>query len=72
MRYIVDRFEGDIAVCEDENKQLIEIRQSDLPYKTKRGDVLVQISDVFIKDDAETLKRREGIRKKMMDLFEPS
>jgi len=31
MRVIIDRFEGDYAVCQDENKKIINIERGRLP-----------------------------------------
>jgi len=42
MRLIVDRFEGDFAVCENENKEMINVCRSELPADVKEGDVLLK------------------------------
>ena len=39
---VIDRFEGDIAVCEERNtKQKIEILKKDLPNEAKEGSILI-------------------------------
>lgn len=42
MKFIIDRFENDIAVCEDENGKIIEILKSQLPKNAETGDVIIQ------------------------------
>lgn len=58
MEVIVDRFEGDFAVCEKANGEMIDIPREKLPEKVRAGDVLV-ISDGQIQIDAEKRKERE-------------
>ena len=70
MRYIVDRFEGNIAVCEDENKNFINIPKYKLPLETKEGDCLVEKYGFFKIDVEETVSRKDRIKKKMENLFE--
>ena len=70
MRYIVDRFEGNIAVCEDENKKLIHIPKYKLPLETKEGDCLIEEDGFFRIDDLQTASRKEYLKKKMDRLFE--
>ncbi|KYC62718.1 DUF3006 domain-containing protein [Heyndrickxia coagulans] len=41
MTYIVDRIEGEFAVCEKEDRTTVDIRLSELPSAVKAGDVLV-------------------------------
>lgn len=70
MKYIIDRFENDIAVCEDETKTMIEIPIQQLPTNAKSGDILSNQFGYFEILEEETKIRREEIRKKMQKLFE--
>jgi hypothetical protein len=65
MRLIIDRFEGDFAVVELEDRSTIDIPKKLIPKGAKEGDVL----SIQINTD-ETNKRKERIKKIMNDLFE--
>lgn len=69
MRYVIDRFEGDYAVCEDENKEIINIERTKIPSEAKEGDVLVQIENEICLDIDETNRRKENIQRLMDDLW---
>ena len=69
MIVIVDRFEGDYAVCETENRQMINVDKSKLPKDTVEGSVLVISNGNIIIDYDETEKRRNKINKLMNGLW---
>lgn len=70
MKFIIDRFEGTIAVCEDEHKKMTNIPKYRLPLEVKEGDVIMEVNGMFQIDDEETNERRK-ISKQLMDkLFE--
>jgi hypothetical protein len=67
---IIDRFEGDFAVCEDENPRTVHIRRSELPQGAAEGDCIVaDPREGYILDHDETARRRARIRSKMNRLF---
>lgn len=71
-KVIIDRFEGDFAVCEDEDRKMINIEKSRLPEDAKEGTVLIIIGDKEddIKVDyAETEARKSRIKRMMDSLF---
>ncbi|KZM55868.1 MULTISPECIES: DUF3006 domain-containing protein [Aeribacillus] len=70
MKFIIDRFENDIAVCEDENGKIIEIVKSQLPKNAETGDVIIQKNNRYYVDKQETSKRRQEIEELMDELFE--
>ncbi|ASS90575.1 MAG: DUF3006 domain-containing protein [Bacillaceae bacterium] len=70
MKFIIDRFENDIAVCEDENGKIIEILKSQLPKNAETGDVIIQKNNRYYVDKQETSKRRQEIEELMDELFE--
>ncbi len=41
MKWTIDRFEGDFAVVETENRQMADIPRAALPPDVKEGDVVV-------------------------------
>ncbi|CUH93437.1 DUF3006 domain-containing protein [Herbinix luporum] len=70
-KYIVDRFEGEYAVCEKEDLTLVNILRSKLPAETKEGDCLVEKDDgSFYIDIEATMDRKQQIRRKLDSLFE--
>ncbi len=69
-KYIIDRLEEYLAVCQDEEQKQVQIPRNQLPKSLKEGDVLSENEGIFSVDLEETQARRERIRKKMMDLFQ--
>jgi len=63
MRIIVDRFEGEYAVVELENRQFLHVPRRLLPGGAAEGTVL----DVLI-NERETRERKESISKRMAEL----
>ena len=66
MRVAIDRFEGNYAVCEKEDRTMMNIERSKLPSGAREGDIL-DITDGIIKMDAEETARRMAEAKKLMD-----
>ena len=63
-KLIIDRFEGDFAVCETENLEFVNIPKKALPENAVEGDVItVKI------DGDETRERRKRIDGLMNSLF---
>lgn len=67
--YIVDRFEGKIAVLEDDGGVMHNVPVEDLPNGVQQGDVLVQENGILRIDREATRKRSASIRKQMDDLL---
>ena len=70
MKYIIDRLEEGLAICETELRKRISVTVSHLPKGIKEGDVLREEEGRFSLDSEETDKRRREMKKKLMDLFE--
>jgi hypothetical protein len=70
MKVIIDRFEGNFAVCEKDNGEMISIERDKLPSDAKEGDALVIKQDNIYIDKDETEKRKNDIEKLMDDLWE--
>ena len=68
--YTIDRFEGDLAVCEDrETKEMINIKRKDLPEDSHEGSILKLKNGKFelnLEEDEEIEKR---IKEKMDNLW---
>ena len=54
IRYIVDRLEEGLAVCETEDKKKAVFPLKDLPEAIREGDVLQELDGVFSRDEEET------------------
>mgnify|MGYP001598883321 CR=1 FL=1 len=70
MNVIIDRFEGNYAVCEKEDRNMIDIKKSKIPSLAKEGDVLSIDNDVIIIDVSKTQERKRKIEKLTKDLWE--
>lgn len=64
MKWIIDRIENNIAVCELENGEMLDVKISALPKGIKEGDV-IKLSV----DETEANERKERIDKLMNSLF---
>ena len=69
MKVIIDRFEGNFAVCEKEDRQMLDIEKSKIPTTAKAGDVLDIINDRITIDLEETEKRKKEIEELTKDLW---
>ena len=69
MKVIVDRFEGEYAVCEKEDKTMIDIERSKIPAEAKEGDALLVEDNKIIIDEEDTKKREERIKDLTKDLW---
>lgn len=69
MEFIIDRFEGEIAVLEDENSKFTEVKKSLLPNNAKEGDCVVLKDGKYTINKETTEKLKEEIDDLMDDLF---
>ncbi len=69
LKYIIDRFEGDMAACEDAGQGIVNIARSLLPADAKEGDCIVEAAEGFAVDADETAKRKERIADLAKSLF---
>lgn len=60
MKYIIDRFEEGIAVCETEHGEMINIKISTLPKNIQEGTLLIKTEKGYIidKDKEKTQKSK--------------
>jgi len=68
MNVTIDRFEGEFAVCEKEDRQMIDIEKSKLPEMCKEGDIL-NIKNNIITIDLEATKKRKKEIEKLTENF---
>lgn len=64
MTLIIDRFEGEYAVCEKEDGEMINIAKIYIPKNANEGDVLIEKDGKYVIDFAKT----EAIKKEIRDL----
>jgi hypothetical protein len=69
MKVVIDRFEGIYAVCEKEDRTMINIEIEKLPLKAKEGDVLCITSESINIDVEETYIRKKEIEELTKDLW---
>ena len=70
-KLIIDRFEGEYAVCERADKTMVDIPRKDLPCNIKEGDCIIINEDQSITvDEEETKARKKRIENLMASLFE--
>lgn len=69
MKYIVDRIEENIAVCEDENKKMVDIEIDKLPIGVKEGDIIKQLKGKYIIDKETRKEKEKNIQKRMDNLW---
>lgn len=70
MKYIIDRLEEGLAMCENELKKMVSIPLEHLPQDIKEGDLIHEEEGTFSLDREATEERRRKMRKKLTDLFE--
>ena len=63
-KLIIDRFKGNLAVCELEDKDIISIPKYKLPLNCKEGDCLIQDVAGMYQLDIEASK---GTEKRIID-----
>ncbi|HHW30346.1 MAG TPA: DUF3006 domain-containing protein [Clostridiaceae bacterium] len=66
---ILDRFEGDYAVCEDKNGEMVNIERSKIPKEAKEGSMLTIEDNRIQINQRETEKRRNRIIDMIKDLW---
>lgn len=69
MQVVVDRIEGDYAICEKEDRTMIELKLELLPDGIKDGMVLNLEDNKITIDEVETLNKKKAAQKLLDDLF---
>ena len=69
MRWIIDRLEDALAMCEDENGEIAPISRKKIPAEAREGDILREEDGSFILSPQETEDRRREMKKRLMNLF---
>lgn len=69
MKYTIDRIEDGIAVCEDENENLVKLSVCDLPDGIKEGDIIDGTDGGFAVLADETEHRRRKMAELQKSIF---
>jgi len=69
MKVIIDRFEGDFAVCEKEDREMLDIQRFKIPSSAKEGDVLDIVNNQVTIDSEATEIRKKEIEELTRDLW---
>jgi len=70
IQVIIDRFEEGFAVCEREDRVMINIRKELLPEGAEEGQVILLKEDGIIIDYEETKRRKKEIEESTKNLWE--
>mgnify|MGYP001206600347 FL=1 len=70
MKLIVDRFEGNYALCEKEDGTIMNVEKDRLRKGAKEGDVLIlEGESIFIENNA-TMERKKYIEELIEDIWD--
>jgi len=70
MYFVIDRFEGNFAVCENyDTEEFVNIDKSKLPSNSKEGDFLLFENNEYIIDVKKTDERKKYIENKLKSVF---
>lgn len=69
MKVVIDRFEGNYAICEKEDQIMINIEKTRLPTTAKEGDALIISDGSIIIDKLGTETRKKEIEELTKDLW---
>lgn len=70
LTYIVDRIEGNLVLCENEQGRIVNITSSKIKGNPKEGDILIEENNIFYIDQQLTKKRKEYIENLMKGMWE--
>ena len=70
LKFVIDRIEGEIAVCENlETKEIVEILVINLPEESKEGRCLTEENGAYKIDFSLAEERRRRIEEKRKKLW---
>lgn len=70
LKFIIDRFEEEFAVCENEKGIMVNVSRNKLPKEAKEGDVLIIENENTYIDVEETEELRKEIEELTKDIWE--
>ena len=66
----IDRFEGEFAVCIDDNGATINIKKENIPSDAKEGDIIEISENCYIINKEKTQSKFDEIKKLQDSLWE--
>ncbi|MPM26267.1 hypothetical protein SDC9_72768 [bioreactor metagenome] len=69
MKFIIDRFEGSFAVCEDEDGRMQNIERNLISGNPKEGDIIEKQGVLYNINSEETEKRKKEVEELMKDMW---
>lgn len=69
MKFIIDRFEGSFAVCEDEDGRMKNIERNLISGNPKEGDIIEKQGEIYNINPEETEKRKKEVEELMKDMW---
>ena len=68
MKVIIDRFEGEMAVCEKPDRHMLSLPRSGLPPEAREGDVVIITNRTARIDQAATAARKKAAEEKLRNI----
>ena len=69
MKYSVDRIEENIAICEDDDGNVLKLKLDELPREIREGDIIEKRENGFVIDADETQLRRKKMAELQRNIF---
>lgn len=69
MKYSIDRIEEKIAICEDDNGNILKLTLDELPQNIHEGDIMERTENGFVIDTGETQIRRKKMAELQKNIF---
>lgn len=69
MKYSVDRIEENIAICEDDDGNVLKLNVDELPQEIREGDIIEKTENGFVIDADETQLRRKKMAELQRNIF---
>ena len=69
MKYSIDRIEENIALCEDNDGNVLKLSVDELPQEIREGDIIEKTENGFVIDADETQLRRKKMAEMQRNIF---
>lgn len=69
MKYSIDRIEENIALCEDDDGNVLKLNVDELPQEMREGDIIEKTENGFVIDADETQLRRKKMAELQRNIF---
>ncbi len=69
MKYSIDRIEEKIAICEDDDGNILKLTLDELPQNVHEGDIIERTENDFVIDAGKTQIRRKKMAELQKNIF---